>query len=194
MIRIRVTGTGWSGGPSLNTFYFTSPTEDSAAVDECVVRVRAGWLAMAANIPGSVIHNVVPEVDIVDPVTGNITNTIPATTPGAPLVGAAPNTFLPLATAACLTYSTGTFIAGRRVRGRAFISPLTAFTAEANGTPASDLIVAMQAMGTALMGVAATSPLVVWHRPKEGGTPGSTALVLSTSVKDSFAVLRSRRD
>lgn len=194
MMRVRVTGTGWAGSPSLNTFYFRDLTDFDEAAQAAVDRVRSFFSTPTLIWPSTVTHSVDGAVDVVDPATGAVTDTL-SVAGGAPIPHSSSSGLMTApATAGVLTWTTGTFIGGRRVRGRAFISPLRQDATEANGSPDANFIAALNAAGDLVRIAAGLLPeLVVWHRPK-GVIPGSAAPVIAHSVADKFGVLRSRRD
>lgn len=193
MFRVRVVGEGWSGGPSLNTFYFDigAPQQDSAQL--CLDRVHTAFAGVAPIYPAGVDHHVLPEVDIINHVTGELTDTqvgaLPAVVPG----GAADGSQMSPAVALLLQLRTGTFSGGRRLRGRAFLSPLYSQMTDGAGTPTATALARGIQMGADLLDEGIVGPaLVVWRRPK-AGQPGIIGPVTSVTVPDRFAVLRSRR-
>lgn len=194
MLRIRVSGQGWGGGPSLNTHYFTSTTEDQAAVDGLLGRVHAAWTSVKGIYPTVVSHNVIADVDVVTPATGVITNTITGSNALATITGGAIAGFSPPVVAVVLSLTSATFIGGRRVRGRAFLSPLNDLMEQSDGTPSATAITDVGAFGGDLRdNTDGFGDLCIWHRPT-AGSGGAVAIVTGSSVKDIFAVLRSRRD
>lgn len=203
MLRVRVTSAGWNGGPGLNTFYFMG-TETGEHADSVAVRVHAVVSAAASAFSSTVSHTVVPDVDIIDAVTGDLTGTY-STSPTGPIMGAqAPGASLPPANAILLTLHTGTFSDGSRIQGRAYWSPIARLFTDPDGTPEAGAIAAITAAGVALLDSGlAPADACVWRRPRPAGTgkggllparAGMSALITGTSVADKFAVLRSRRD
>jgi hypothetical protein len=194
MYRVRIVGTGWSGGPSLNTLYFTSGSYTAAGALDVVTHVRAAWESQLSHlVAGFVTQNISGDVDVIDPATGDITNTLtvapPAGLPGSGSAGGAP-----IVAAAVLRITTGLFLSGRRLRGRAFISPLAANAIEADGTMTSTAL----AQGNGFYGVltaalTAGDAWVVWHRPV-GGAGGVAGEVATATLNDKIGELRSRRD
>lgn len=194
MIRVRVSSTGWTGGPGLNTHYFQGAPEDQAAVNLVVARVRSAWFGVKGIYPSYVTHQVESAVDLVDPVTGTITATLTAVPAPAVVPGGVTAVQTSPATAIVLKLLTGAFHNGRRTRGRAFMSPLAQSMVESNGTPTAEALATVEAFGSALRNEVDGGPtLVVWHRPVLG-VGGSSDAVISSSTNDKFAVLRSRRD
>lgn len=205
MLRVRVVGTGWAGSPSFGTCYFTAPTEGQDEAEAVEARVQAFYDAMKALWPAAVVFTTQPQVDVLDPVNGDVTNSFIVST-GAPVVGtdAGVNGSLPPATALLMRLDTSVFNGGRRLRGRIFLSGLAARVPMVAGAPTSTMIGAANAGATSLMAgqAAAFTSLVVWRRPRDAaaGPPpveqrdGSTGVVTALTVSPKFAVLRSRRD
>lgn len=195
IMRVRAVSSGWAGGPGLNTFYFqtatlASPvTADATAV---VARVRAAFAAATNLWPNTWTLGVQSAVDVFDSATGNLVDSLTGTAV-ASLAGSNGATFGPLASGLCMNLRTLSFIAGRRVQGRAFLSPV-AVLGDPDGTPQATFIAATDSIGAALIGGASPAlELVVWHRPKLGAG-GQACTVFGTLTRDSFSVLRSRRD
>jgi len=204
MMRVRVVGTGWTGAPGLGTHNFRSDGDSEGDAQLCVARVRAAYDDAKALWPSGVSWQVQSEVDVVNETTGE---TISTWAPAAPAVvnGAGPDTSrLPIATALLVKYGTSTFLSGRRIQGRSFISPLYSQMGDGVGTPTEPARALGIAFGDALMDAGLTPlPFVVWRRPRAAdpdATPpvtardGALAVVTSVTVPDKFAVLRSRRD
>lgn len=203
MLRVRVVGNGWTGAPSFSTFYFIAGgTENLATCDFAVARVQAFLTALKPLWFTQQFFQVQPDVDIVTPSTGLVTDTI-ATTPVPQVQGSSGTTSLPKMAAALVKLVTSTFFDGRRLRGRIFIAPLATAVVDATG---ANLSVASQATltaaGNALFAV--TSPTVVpavWHRPRKANAthvppvaerPGAAAPVTSTANVNRLYTLRSR--
>lgn len=193
MLRVRVVLSGFSGGPGLSTFYFTTPLEDTAAAVRVVDRVQAFFAtdgrAMFYN-PTTI--SVSGDVDVITAATGLITNML-AVPPPAVIQGFGGGQATSQATAGNLRLSTGTFVAGRRLRGRIFISPLATSAVESDGTATVQFAAAgFTAANAILLNLEPGDQWVVWHRPKLGAG-GSVGPVISASLADRLAVLTSRR-
>jgi len=194
MLRVRMALSGWPGGPGLSTFYFTTPLEDGAAAIRCVGYVQEAVSSHWKNVwPLTVSSLISPEVDVIEAATGRITDTL--SIPAVPAIaGAASSEYAPIATALLARLITGTFIAGRRLRGRIFFCPVGRNMVQADGTPDPTAIGFINAGGDSLrLGMDAGDLWVVWHRP-EGDSGGSAGYILSVICPDKFSVLRSRRD
>jgi hypothetical protein len=95
---------------------------------------------------------------------------------------------------AVVDWLTGAFHAGRKVRGRTFLVPLTQAAFQSDGTLASAFQTAIQTAATTFAGTSPTP--VVFSKKLIGGVGTSTlvAVVTSATVPDRTAILRSRRD
>lgn len=194
MYRVRVVGTGWTGGPSLNTFYFTSGSYDAAGALDVATHVRAVWDSNLKNIfPTKMTHNVQSEVDQIDPANGDVVNTFSITAP-AGVVGVAVNALAPTEAAALLRLTTGLFLSGRRLRGRVFLSPISSDRVDGNGELTSAARAYTDAFFSVLSGALTSGDAwVVWHRPV-GGSGGQAAAITGAVTNVKLASLRSRRD
>ena len=195
MYRVRASSTGWTGGPGLNTFYFqnTDPSvSDSTSAQACVDRVRAGFEANKILWPSQHNIQVSGSVDVLIPETGLLSTTYSVTTPVV-VTGSNGTAYGPIAAAICVTMTTDTIIDGKRVRGRAFFNPLIVCN-DSDGTPQVLRLTNAESIVTTIRGTGTPNPhLVVWHRPKNGAG-GAAVPVVSAAARDTFAVLRSRRD
>lgn len=195
IMRVRAVSTGYAGSPGLNTFYFQTPTlADPVTADATTVvaRVRAAFMTARALWPPAWTLTTQGVVDVFDATTGDLVDSLTGT--GVAVVnGLTGSAFGPLPAAICANIRTLSFIAGRRVQGRAFLSPL-ASGGDADGSPtatqmtlATTLISDLRAFGTG------GPELIVWHRPKLGAG-GQACMAIGELVNDKFATLRSRRD
>jgi len=194
MLRVRVAITGWEGGPGLSTFYFTVPTQDAAAASRVAAHVRAklngSW---APQSPNAITLTTSGDVDVLNAATGVIENTLSVAAP-APIAGTGGTSWAPFSVAMLLQLRTSTFINGRRVRGRSFLSPVRASAIAAHGSLDETQRNAMQVAGEDFRtSVTAGDTWVVWHRPVNGAG-GSAAQITSVTVPGKPAILRSRRD
>jgi hypothetical protein len=111
---------------------------------------------------------------------------------------------------ACLRWRTGTIVHNHRLSGRTFLVPLDGDCYSSGGKLTAGTVTALLGEANQLL-ITQSASLVVWSRPFLGtpaipptaNTPGRAAnparlgshgLVTSVTVKDTVAVLRSRRD
>ena len=194
MLRVRTAITGWGGGPGLTTMYFSCGTEDAAAALRCAGYVHSLLDShVSGGMPTSVDLQVSGDVDLLTAATGAITDTF-SVTPPAVINGSGGTDFAPPAAAALARLSTGNFVAGRRVKGRIFVSPICADKVASDGTLDSGFQGALAGLLADFVGVKTSGDdWVVWHRPK-GGSGGLACPITATSGASKIAVLTSRRD
>lgn len=206
IMRVRAPSKGWLGGPGLNTFYFRMQDPELEPTDgACQLahdRVRAAFQAGHDLYPIAWKMTVDPTVDTIDPANGELTGSFSAS-PSAEVVGTGGAGFNAIASGLLLRLNTAGIVEGRRVKGRAFLSPIGP-REESDGSPNEGGRGVALSIGTALMDEGITGPpLAVWSRPVEAdaehvppieGRDGSVHLVTSVTVPDIFVVLRSRRD
>lgn len=194
MLRVRTVLSGWPGGPGLQTMYFETPLQDAAAAARAVAYVHSFWgTTMIGQLTVGTSVQVSGDVDVITAATGLITNTLSVAVP-APLAGSGGTTQAPYATASLMQLRTGTFIAGRRLQGRIFFSPLPGLVVGDNGELTSAAQTRSNLAGTSLLGALSAGDLwVVWHRPKLG-VGGSIGPITAVSTPTKLAVLTSRRD
>lgn len=185
------------GMPGYTTLYFDAgpagtPTSPQAAVDAgraffaTALGVGVGtWLPQTLKIVSPAV------VDAVQTNNGDLVTSVAVTKP-ADVPGIATNPYAG-GTGACITWTTGSFIGGNRVRGRTFIVPVTSTAMQNDGTLATNFQDDVGAAAVAL--IAAIPDLVVYHRPSSAGaTDGVAFPAISYKLTDKAAQLRSRRD
>jgi hypothetical protein len=194
MLRVRVVGTGWTGAPGLNTFYFgITATPDAGDLQDVYDRVRGFFTGVAAIFENDTTWTVDTAVDELDPATGVLIGSATVGTPGAAVVGTGTDGLAPTSSMCTLALGTNTFIAGRRLRGRAFLGPLNK-GAIVNGSFSSSAIAIVDGVAPDLSDTSNGAAVnVVWHRPV-GGTGGSVGDVTAWQSRSALGVLRSRRD
>lgn len=193
MQRVRVTTAGWSGGPGVMTFYASdSVAEDATTAQAIVDALDPVFDNITTLFPGAWSATVDSFVDTLTTTSGAViaTDTVtPWTKTGGSSAG-----FGPLAVGGCVTWLTDTFLSGRRLKGRTFVSPVASEFNDADGTPNATMNSHLTDFGAAwVAGVSGTTAPVIWHRPVSG-SGGASSPITAALVRDKFAVLRSRRD
>lgn len=193
MQRARGTLTGFSGAPGLVTMYGQAlGGENSTTAQVLMDRLSTAINHVVSTFPTAYTFTPDTSVDTLNPVTGALTgsSSVSSTT----RTGGASQGYLATMAMVCVTWKTSAFIAGRRLVGRTFFGPVSTEFIDADGTPGSGLLTAAGLTGADWINAGATGvDPVVWHRPV-GGSGGSCATIDSYSVRDKYAVLRSRRD
>lgn len=200
MYRVRAVLAGWQGAPGLSTCYFSTGGSSSGADALAAAnRVRGAWDVVKGVLANTTTINVQGQVDIIDPVQGQLIGSF-AVTPPATVTGTGAGVTGPPQVAGGLELFTADVADNRRIRGRLFVSPLRAGET-ATISPSAGLNSGLDAMGVALVTVSppATPPLVIWHRPVFDPAPphavtrtGSQFNVLSSGHATKFFTLRSR--
>jgi hypothetical protein len=142
-------------------------------------------------------------VDIVDAATGDLVDQMATAQEPLVIIGTNNAPYGAIACGMLLQLVTNVFVGGRRLRGRAYVSPVCQGN-DQDGSPDAGMSTLVQAIGTALMdvGIGGGPELVVWRRPRKNyvgkkgplpDRPGTVAPVLGTSVPDEYVVMRSRR-
>lgn len=189
MYRVRTIFTAPQGSPWYSNLYFAGAEIGGDPQSE-IDAVEDFWNGFGGSLDNSVTVLVEGDVAVVDDFTGNLLS-VSSATPRVPVFSAtgAP---LPRSQQALCRWATQTYIGGRRLRGRTFVpGVMTANMTE--GRPDPSVVAAYGVVGQALVTDSATQ-LVVWHRPDDSGSNGSSHLVTDASFWSEYAVLRSRRD
>jgi hypothetical protein len=202
MYRVRVASTGWTGGPGLNTFYYLqnlpADPDPSTAAAACVTRVHDLANGIKAIFPASWRGTISPEVDVINADNGDLTGSYVVTPPSV-VSGTGTAGYGPQMAMICASLLTPDIVDSRRVRGRSFFGP-SIVSDDPDGTPLTDVLAIVQAaMDLALGGGLDGPPMVVWSRRRgvsvrhPTGLGGSAHVVSAVTIKDQYAVLRSRR-
>lgn len=183
MLRIDSVLTG-PGGPYFNSLYFES--ESALAAEAAADAVVGMWTAAAGSLNGEISAEVLPEVPVVDPATGQATSYHAVT--GGTVEMSGTGQPLPFTTQGLIRWQTGNVANGRRIRGRLFV-PGFDEEASTGGVPGSSAVNVMTTMAQVLLNdFPDAGPLVVFSR-----TNGVAAVVTGFSVWTQWASLRSRR-
>lgn len=194
MSRVRTVFNGWTGAPGLMTHYFARiGSWDAAAAQLAIDRVRDALEAAVGIYPSGVTWSVESLVDEFEQSTGELLGTHSGLARAG--VGVGSPEISPPANQVCVSWKSDGIANGHRVRGRTFLGPVAANAVEANGTPKADCVARAVAFGVAMRNAGLSDVRhVIWHRPTPGGSNGSHHDVVDSTVRDIFAVLRSRRD
>lgn len=193
-LRTRTTLTmGGSGAKCLSQYYWDATGASMAVlVTEAHARVRAFWAALANAIPSSSLLSFEPLADEIEESTGQILGQHAGTLPSVVTFTNA-NEPLPFQTQGLIRFDTGTYVAGRRLKGRMFV-PGASEDRNVSGFPLTAYVTQMQTAANAL-GTTIVDPMAqrVWHRPGPSGVGGLTVPVMSRVASAQWHVLKSRR-
>jgi hypothetical protein len=190
MLRVKSTWTGFTGSPGYTNLYFGN-TSDVTGANSAVSVASDLWDRLHTFFPTGVTVQASQEVEDVDPANGDLLGAFTATASSPAWVGTSPGGYS-AASGAVINWRTAGIHRGHRVRGRTFLVPLGATCYQTDGT----IIDAIRASMITALTPAVASPLGVWARPF-GPPPvvaGAFFDVISASIPDKSAVLRSRRD
>jgi hypothetical protein len=200
--RVRAVSTGWAGADGLNQFYFlvddTMESDHAVAALDVVTRVHGLFTIVNEAYPTSWFCQVSGTVDVINTDNSDLVESVVVATPAA-VEGNGGTDFGPQAAMICANLVTTSIIDGHRVRGREFFGPLRDHS-DPDGTPPTASVGMVHDGVTAILGGTLTAvPLVVWSRKRPvslrhpTGLGGSAHIVSAVTVKDSYAILRSRR-
>lgn len=181
MLRVTTEITGYAGAPYYSTMHFGGETQPEA--DAAVGGVFQFWEDWAAVMASGGQVNVNNDVDVVDPATGQVTAQLQV--PTLAITPSGPAEILPPTCQALVRWSTGTWIAGRQLRGRTFI-PAMMETNSVAGRPNGASIPLWQAYAETLL---STTDFGIYSPTHRVFHLGATA-----TVWQEWASLRSRRD
>lgn len=135
--------------------------------------------------------------DIINEVTGTITDAWSAAPP-ANTVGTGSGAYSG-PSGIVIEWRTATVLDGRRPVGKLFVVPCSTTVYQTDGTIVDSTVAAFKAAADTFVGATA-GQFFIWHRPIRDPNPphsitrvGGLAVVNSTSVPDTAAVMRSRR-
>lgn len=194
--RYGFTWSGWAGGPGRTVFYGnTGVSTAQVLANDCQTLVNNVVNPTGTNadqIPNGVRIHGDSFADELDVGTGDQVGRI-SVTPSPDIVGTGSGNWA-APVGACITWSTNTFIGGRRLRGRTFFVPLAGSTAFQNDGTLATIFLSTVNAAIPIFINGASEP-VVWHRPTApGASDGASSPIVAGSISDKAAVLRSRRD
>lgn len=183
--RHSIVWTGFLGAPGISHFYTNASDDDT--FHSALNTWKGTW---AANLPDDVTLTLKAEVEQLNDTDGQLVGAFTigsdSTTSGANTSG------FSAASGVVVNWLTAGFVAGRRVRGKTFMVPISGGAYDTNGTVEANALQFMRT-STATFQNAVQGIMVVWSRPRPT-LNGSSHEVTSWSIPDKVAVLRSRRD
>lgn len=186
--------TRWTGG-NIGTGFTNQFFDDGVGTyQEIADAVAAFWKTLygltGQYLPQGITLSWQGGVDIVEPGTGSLVNTVPVT-PQSNLTGLDVNGYASPA-GGCVSWLTSAIIGGHRSRGRTFFVPVGGAGLQNNGTLSPEIM--GQATNAATGLLASPADLVVWHRPVSQALGGGEAnKALAFRITDQAAMLTSRR-
>lgn len=189
--RVTAQWSGFPGAPGYSNFHFQSSTT-TPDVTEARGLVHEFFETLKSRLPSSVRITVSPTIEILDDATGSLVSYADDPTELGDIIGTSTGSYAG-PTGAVINWLTNTVVAGRRLRGRTFIVPLSTVSYEGDGTLTPATLTALNAAATVLSGAGFESGFGILSRPAGGGSI-SFGEVVTHRVPDLAAVLRSRRD
>jgi len=193
MDKIVAVWTGWAGGPGFSNFYLggnSDLTQLNAAAD----RISDFFSQLAPVLPNSISITVQPGVQRLASASGEVIDEIALTEVLLPQTGVGGADFS-APSGACIVWRSLNSVGGRVVKGKTFLVPLASAAYDTDGTLDASALGSIRAAIAQLMAnqpPSADGKLVVWHRPVNGAG-GSEHTIVSGTVSDRAAILRSRR-
>lgn len=196
MARSRLAITWPAGGPGVTTFYWTSGIPagpiDATLVSEFHDEMISSLSALTLFWAGDVTMQFEPDVDIIDPATGNITDIVTQDTTPSIAIGSGAGTGISRGEQIVANLITDNFDGGKRLRGRHFLGPISTGVLDVSGRLTGARQAQIEDEYVAI--TTGVGPrLAVWHRPTIDG-PGYYGDVVKVQVSDRPGLLRSRRD
>jgi len=189
----------WSvtgGGTGYSVFHVREPTgvNIEASAEAFADDLRAGLVTLGGDLPNDVTINFESEAREIDVSTGELLG-VHAVSPPVAVTGVQTGVYA-APSGAKVDLITGAVVAGRRLKGRTFIVPLSATSYSDSGRIATSAVGRLNTAFEMFRDAVSAYSLAVWSRPKtgEGARPGFLADVISVSASTKAAVLRSRRD
>nr|CRY96699.1 hypothetical protein [uncultured prokaryote] len=191
MTRFTAVWSGFRGAPGYSNFYFGGDGTVPGEIEADAARIRTFFNDIRDLLPTGLSVRIQPEAATIDETTGNITDLTAFDAPSQVIGGT--NANYSAASGAVVNWLTGTYVNGRRLRGKTFLVPLTTSAYDGSGDLTGTALGTLQTAANDLVGEVGERALVVWSRPKNG-SGGQSALVVSATVPDLGAILKSRRD
>lgn len=193
VLQVRISG--FTGGPGLNTWCFTSGdiATNQSHVEAAATELRAFYQGMRSFYVNNQTADVIGESKVYDIANGAIKRII-TFTPPAQVVGTDPSGGTSRASQAKVRLYTDTVVGRRFLAGGIYFGPISDSAMDVNGNIEASVGTAIQTGLDALISPGGPR-LQVWHRPK-GKPPigGAAGDVVAVGVMPVPAVLRSRRD
>lgn len=192
LFRTKLNWTGFVGAPGYTVFHHRAFEADPTGESDQLLNALNIFIGgIRDRLPNVVNVAIDPEFEIIEDSTGVLQEVVSKVAPAAqPGTG---GTTYSAPTGAIINWRTGQIRNGRRIRGRTFLVPLASSCFDVDGTlltlARTDLAAAAETLRTA-----EGPQLCIYGRPTVGAADGVNGEVVSSSVPDMAAVLRSRRD
>ncbi len=181
--RVIVDWTGFVGAPGVSVFY-------RGAVFPDIADITAFFANLAGYFPGSVTIQLRPQGDTIDVATGVI-NGIWSGAPQAAVSGSSTGDYAS-PVGAVVNWLTTAIVAGRHLRGKTFLVPLSGSAFDSDGSLDPTHLAGIKSAAAQYITDSGGDALV-YSKPRPG-VPGSESAIYAATVPDKAAILKSRRD
>jgi len=159
--------TNFYGAPGANVLWFSQGTPP-VTTDEMAQAINDDLWDVYTDLTtlflSGVTISIPSEFTVVEDDTGNVVDTVVASSPHADIVGTASGTDVPRSTAACVAFNTDLFRNSKRLQGRSFLGPIGSNILDTQGNISSANRTAVDAAYAAI--ISGVGPrLAVYHRP-----------------------------
>jgi hypothetical protein len=187
------TSAGYTGSPGYTKLKFApsvtaGPT--TAEVNAAAAASRSLLVSTVNHLPTSVSYQCSTTAQVFSDAGVLLSEVAVGAVPA--VVNGTGGTTYPGGVGAVIYWNTGAVNGGHKVRGRTFLVPLSNAAFAADGTLTSTLVTALQSAANAFVG-SGTSPCVNTRSLGKPGRVNGTIGVISGTVKDRTAFLRTRR-
>ena len=183
----------WPGGKigtGYTNMFFNAGVSTAQLASDAVRKFISDSYTSGGYLPTGVNIAFRSVVDVLEEVNGELVSQLAVTAPAA-IAGGDPGRYSAVS-GACVSWRTGDFVNGHRVRGRTFLVPMGALGLATDGS-LDNLTVTN--INTAAAGLVAAAPeLVIWRRPTSHAASDGSSHIVGTGVcQDKAAYLTSRR-
>lgn len=197
ILKVTTRWDGFQGAPGYSNFYWHEQDPGgsfdlgaSAAADAVV----AFFTAIKGLFPTGLKWRVMPDVPVINDANGDIVNYASAGT-RADIAATAAASGYSAASGAVVTWRSSGVRNGHRVRGRTFLVPGAFTIMDTDGSIVASALTTLNTAATAYINTVGERSPVVWARPTApGATDGAMFPIITASIPDKVAVLKSRRD
>lgn len=189
--RLTAVWSGFRGAPGYSNFYLAGSFDDPELLADASDAIRQFFIGASNYMPTDVSVSIRGNAEVLDEANGQITGVVDFT-PAGTVPGSSTGTYS-AASGAVVNWNTNAYRNGRRVRGRTFLVPLATNAYDSQGDLSSAALTAIRGGANYISSGVSPVPFVVWARPINGAG-GTAEPIVSHTVPDLGAILRSRRD
>lgn len=205
LLRVKVGSAGYIGGPGVNVWHFSPGVPETEwtvdTINEVYDALGDIYEYFATLTPNTVTYTRELDAAEIDVASGDIVNMVTPTSTFSPIPGTNGTGTAPRSLCMTVAYGTDIFHAGRRLRGRSFLGPMSPSAITSTGQVSATEIDEVQDRYAAIItGIGVR--LAVYSRPKlipvltgpDEHTTGFYGDVVTVRANSKPGNLRSRRD